>query len=44
MIEANSFDSSYTLFVFIMYTRWRVTLEYKSERLQNVELDVDQHL
>ena len=30
----NSFDSSCTLFLLIMYTSWKVTLKYESERLQ----------
>ena len=42
--ERNSFDSLCTLFFVIMYTTWRVTLKYESERLQTVELDVDRHL
>ena len=27
-----------------MYTKRKVTLEYESERLQSIELDVDRHL
>ena len=30
--------------LFLMYTRWRVTLEYASAELQLIELDMDRHL